>query len=335
MSNVNISTSLDNVMTNVQHLPTSSVPLTPEQLQAIVLNLSAKVEQHSTVISQLLALQKENALLKSQNEELMSRIKEMEKTISNQKSQLQLVSGSGKSPAVSGSSVPSGSVPAAQNGVKTPQVSYAAKAAAAARPSPLKKRVSAARPFKSPAAQGPQGFEYVYLGRSRKIDRSEVRSRLRRAGVDTGRVLDICFPASGVLGALVHTQYVQDFIKIMTKAQAEVIKDFDPLDPVHLADPKYKSLSEASRAQEIFSLVHKRAINTLSFVRPVSVAAVGRSFVEKGWIDEYDLQCALRSARRRLAEVSPKKATFMFRGVPSSSEESGDSSASEAEDMDL
>ncbi|KAI7897993.1 uncharacterized protein BX663DRAFT_490376 [Cokeromyces recurvatus] len=163
MSNSNISTSLNNVMTNVQHLPTSSVPLTPEQLQTIVLNLSAKVEQHSTVISELLALQKENALLKSQNEALMSRIKEMEKTISSQSSQLNL---------------------------------------------------------------------FLLL-----IDRSEVRSRLRRAGVDTGRVLDISFPASGVLGVLVHTQYVQDFIKIMTKAQAEVIKDFDPLDPLTWPTP--------------------------------------------------------------------------------------------------
>lgn len=62
-----------------------------------------------------------------------------------------------------------------------------------------KKRVAAARAFQSPASKGPQVFQYVYIGRSRKIIRSEVPS-----GIDTGRILDICFPASGVLGLLMH-----------------------------------------------------------------------------------------------------------------------------------
>jgi hypothetical protein len=180
------------------------------------------------------------------------------------------------------------SVPASTTG--SAASSWATKAASApvsapkrkSGPAPLKKRIAAARAFQSPETKGPQRFKYMYLGRSRKINRSKVRSRLRRSGVDTGRILDISFPASGVLGVLMHVQYLEDFSETMTTVGAQIIDDFDPLHPDHLADPKYVSLTDDARAQKMHSLVNARALDTLSFLRPLLVGSVARAFEDLG-----------------------------------------------------
>jgi hypothetical protein len=167
--------------------------------------------------------------------------------------------------------------------------------------------------FQTADSRGPQGFELVYLGRSRKLNRSEVRTHLRKAGADTSRVVDISFPASGVIGILLHTQYVSEFKSIMSVAQAQIVDDFEPLDPRHLADPKFDSFSHAARSQEMALLVRKRCLATLSFVRPVLVPSIARSFILTGWIDEEDLEEVMDEARARQQKQDPKKAAFVFR----------------------
>lgn len=151
--------------------------------------------------------------------------------------------------------------------------------------------------------------------------------------MDTGRVLDVCFPASDVIGILLHTQYVVTFTEIMTKAEAEFIKDFEPLHPDHLADPKFLSYSDSARADEMAKIVHSRSLNTLSFVKPVLVPSVGRSFVDLGWIDDSDLQDAVKMAHRRLALQDPKKAAFVFRSTGSLS--SPDGNVSDESDTEM
>ena len=130
--------------------------------------------------------------------------------------------------------------------------------------------------------------------------------------MDTGRVLDISFPASGVLGVLMHVQYVEQFTAVMQKAGAELILDFDPLDPVHLADPKFASLSADQRADQLHELVNSRALDTLSFLRPVVVGSVARSFLEWGWIDESDLRAAVSEASARHQAANPNSKSFAF-----------------------
>jgi hypothetical protein len=169
-----------------------------------------------------------------------------------------------------------------------------------------KKRIAAARAFMPAASSGPQGFDYVYIARSRKITRSEVRRRLRSIGVDTNRVLDINFPATGVIGVLVHTLYVLDFSKIMTSVQAELIEGFDPLDPAHIADPAYDSYSEEARANKAMELHGNRCLNALVFLHNTKshqVASVGHAFVDYGWIDPEELRQILNSPK-----VSPNGA---------------------------
>lgn len=95
---------------------------------------------------------------------------------------------------------------------------------------------SVACPFVAPS--GPSGFKYVYICRSRKITSAETRSRIKKCGIDISRVLDISFPAHGIIGVLVHCQYASTFVTTMKRVNADLYEDFDPLDPKHIADPQ-------------------------------------------------------------------------------------------------
>ncbi|KAI8635735.1 hypothetical protein BD408DRAFT_323001, partial [Parasitella parasitica] len=185
------------------------------------------------------------------------------------------------------------------------QVSYLSAAkTGATRSDPVrtvKRRLAAGRLFQSAATKGQQGYQYVYIGRSGKIQRSEVRSAFRKVGVDTGRVLDICFPASGVIGVLLHLQYVDSFLACMKKCEAEIIDNFEPLDPKHIADPHYADLDNEEREQLIYEFTNTRALQTLSFLRPLSVSGVGKYFVSAGWISQEELDKAVSEAIGRLA----------------------------------
>ena len=211
MSNLQESSS-----SNSLNLDQMQEPMQLQQLQQLVFTLVQQVQQHQTVLHKLEALNNTIQALQSENQALADE---------NQKLRAQL--------SVSQVAQDRSSVSLSPSAVQN-QPTFATVAASATRKSgnsggratsgstsSLKKRVAAARAFKTAATQGPQGFEYVYLGRNRKLDRNEVRSRLRRAGVDTCRVLDVCFPASGVIGILLHTQYVAKFTEIMAKAEAE------------------------------------------------------------------------------------------------------------------
>lgn len=325
MSNLQESSS-----SNSLNLDQMQEPMQLQQLQQLVFTLVQQVQQHQTVLHKLEALNNTIQALQSENQALADE---------NQKLRAQLsvsqVAQDRSSVSLSPSSVQNQPTFATVAASATRKSGNSGGRAASGATSSLKKRVAAARAFKTAATQGPQGFEYVYLGRNRKLDRNEVRSRLRRAGVDTGRVLDVCFPASGVIGILLHTQYVAKFTEIMTKAEAEFIKDFEPLHPDHLADPKFISFSDSARADEMAKIVHSRSLNTLAFVRPVLVPSVGRSFVDLGWIDDSDLQDAVKKAHHRLAAQDPKKAAFVFRSTGSLSSPDGDVSDESDTEMSL
>ena len=292
------------------HAPTSFVrnsQVDLQQLQDLVLQLQQQVQQHDGLFKHIESLQEKIFSLEEKNKKLATENERLLKLVDNQVT------------------VPDSQVSVASNGISASSwAAAAAKPAVSPPPAPAKKvrapstkkRAAIARFFVSPGAKGPQGFKYVYLGRSRKINRSEVRSRLRRIGVDTGRVLDISFPASGVLGVLMHVQYVEQFTAVMQKAGAELITDFDPLSPVHLADPKFSSLSDDEREQQMLELVRDRAISTLSFLRPLVVSPVARSFLEWGWIDDDDVKMCVAAAEARLPKTSSSSSQFAFRTEP-------------------
>lgn len=198
----------------------------------------------------------------------------------------------------------------------------------------MKKRLAAARAFQTVEDRGPQGYDYVYIGRSRKISRGEVRSRLRGAGVEVGRIIEICFPASGVIGLLIHIQYKDALLECLKTVGASVYEEFQPLNPDNLADPKYAADSFDERCQTMLQLVRDRCLDTLEYIRPALVSSVGRFFVSSGWIDRDDLDSALRKAASRLQKENPRRAAFMFSSLTPVVVHSTESPA-EVSDMDL
>ncbi|GAB5589425.1 hypothetical protein Unana1_04325 [Umbelopsis nana] len=98
--------------------------------------------------------------------------------------------------------------------------------------------------------------------------------------------MDIIFPSRTVVGQLVHSQYKPTVISLLQKVKVELVSDFNPLDPKHISDPKYESMSATDRANLAAELHRQRLQRTLQFIRPLVAIAVARSFVEIGWIDE-------------------------------------------------
>lgn len=198
-----------------------------------------------------------------------------------------------------------------------------------------KQKVAAVRPF-LPSTPGPKGFKYVFIPRSRKMTRVEVRSRFRHIGVDTSRVLDIIFPASGVIGVLLHIQYVKGFTDTMEAVGAKILSNFDVLSPEHLGDPKYMSYTQDARENMALELHNRRCISALEFLHNTKhhqVSGVGRSFIELGWITDHDLvqiMGAPKHAPTALKRASVAGAAFRSEdmdisgdGVPSGDVSSG------------
>lgn len=292
-----------------QQLDLQQLPQLVLQLQQQLQGLQQQVQQHSNILRRLDALEEENNSLKKEN-------RDKDLVIEQLRGHVQQSRGLGNSSAPGGSQ---DSQTQASNKPDTTQSSYIGAAnkdknatPPASKPVHSQKRLLAlGRTFKTIDSKGPQGFEYIYIGRSGKIARTEVRSKFRKAGVDNGRILDICFPASGVIGILMHIQYVPIFCDIMAKLEADIIRDFDPLDPANIADPKYDSLSPADREDLIHEFVEIRATQTLSFLRPLNVSSVGKYFESLGWINSEVLAESVADAMERLAKAEPKKAAFL------------------------
>lgn len=289
-----------------QALDASQFQALLQQMQQQLTLVTEKVNKHEGLLQRLAVLEQEN--------------KDLKKILQAKDLEIQKLQGQapGHVPAPSTSTKP---VSKTSHASQAGALSFSKVATAAAHKPTTdatakraeRKRLAAGRTFTSTANKGEQGYRYVYIGRSRKIQRSEVRAHLRNAHVDLGRVLDICFPASEIIGILLHVQYVQEFKELIRAAEGEATTDFDPLDPANIADPKYANLSDNERHSLIHQFTEARCLQTLSFLRPLNVSGVGKYFVEEGWIDSDDLSRAVADAMDRLAAKEPKKAAFLFR----------------------
>jgi hypothetical protein len=175
--------------------------------------------------------------------------------------------------------------PTVAQATKTP-ITWAQRAASSSKVPSARKVAAAARAFQP--STGPQGYEFIYIPRTRRLNRSEVRSRLRSVGVDTARVLDILYPARDVLGLLVHAQYLPLIRETLLKQKIQPLESFDPLDAKHIADPKHASLTTEDRRRLAVDLHRERLLRGLEKMRPHVRPAVARSYVEIGWIAEDD-----------------------------------------------
>ncbi|KAI9003760.1 hypothetical protein CLU79DRAFT_841395, partial [Phycomyces nitens] len=92
-----------------------------------------------------------------------------------------------------------------------------------------------------PARKGPS---------PRRVAASQLRSSLRTLGIDTARLLDINFPARGIIGILVHLQFVEEFEAQLDRA-------------------KYHDLSLDKRANAAIQVQNARCLQTLKFLHPM------------------------------------------------------------------
>ncbi|KAI8968609.1 hypothetical protein BDF20DRAFT_803873, partial [Mycotypha africana] len=189
------------------------------------------------------------------------------------------------------------SVPATQPAGPIDWASIVTRPAKKIRP-PTPKKVEAISRCFNPTPTGPQGFQYIYLHRSRRLTHVECRKNLRLLGAEPSRILDIMFPARNVVGLLVHIQYQEEFLQILAKANVKPINsEFDPTDGKHVADPKYASLSNDERNIKAAELHRDRCLHTLEFLastrRPL--LPVARDFLNNGWISDEDFSEVLNS----------------------------------------
>ncbi|GAN11814.1 hypothetical protein MAM1_1018c11421 [Mucor ambiguus] len=184
---------------------------------------------------------------------------------------------------------------------------------AAKPPAPLndRKRQALHRMFNPPAATDTQNgsYTFVYLSRSRRMNRSQIRSKFRDISIDNLRILDLNFPARNAIGVLLHEAYLPEFKSKLLEIDARVIEDFNPLDHHHIADPKYQDLSVESRANLAKSLHRDRCIRTLYFIRPHLLPGVAKYFVRQGWVSNELAQDIMyqrlpRPAKRRVTPPS-------------------------------
>jgi hypothetical protein len=118
---------------------------------------------------------------------------------------------------------------------------------------------------------------------------SEVRSRLRKLGIETNRLLDISFPARNIIGLLVHMQFREELCATLKQASISVVTDFDPLHPDCVADPIHEGKAPIVRSQIAAELHEWRLIDTLRFLRPAIASNVGKYFISMGWMAEESL----------------------------------------------
>ncbi|CAO3661161.1 unnamed protein product [Rhizopus stolonifer] len=274
-------------------------------LQDTVRSLIVSQQEMTARLQPLEALQQELLQLKSENARLLELNQSQANEIATLRAQIGQVQTQPTVLEPAPITVSSSPVPVTTDNVVKPSIvrpngaSASSWATVTARPGKNKVRrmESEARHFRP--ATGEKGFTYVYISRSHRMTHSEARRRLGRLGVESWRVLDVCFPAHSVAGLLVHVQYKESLVALMAKAKIPVLESFDPFDHEHLADPRFKESTVDVRRHEISRIVLQRSCVALDRLRfPVAVS-VGRYFLENGLISDEALSDVLNTKSDR------------------------------------
>ncbi|KAI8983442.1 hypothetical protein BDB01DRAFT_790784 [Pilobolus umbonatus] len=133
-----------------------------------------------------------------------------------------------------------------------------------------------------------QGFTYLYMPYRLRSRYSETRKALSRLGLPSSRVLDVCYPVNGMVGILVHNDYVEEATITLYENGISLFEDCDPTDPILLKDPKFDSDPEEVRKQTAIVIHQKRLLKVLQRLRPPIRLAVARSFIAQDWITQAD-----------------------------------------------
>jgi len=262
-------------------------------LQRLVLTMQQDISAHNSALQELNALKTTILNLQKQNESLTQENERLRQQLNSQQgsttTQAQPKSGIQQQPKPHSSATQS--TQQAPNATKkTPNNSWTEvikRSKKVRNPADVtdKHRQAITRGFNL-APEGPKGYTTVYFNRSRRFTRTEVRNNLHLIKADASRIIDVTFPARNIIGVLVHLQYKDNLVSILTKNNINVVEGFDPTDPKHLADPKFKEMSLSKREDAAFDLQINRCAKSLVYLanrRSRLFASVANHFLENGW----------------------------------------------------
>ncbi|KAI8150216.1 hypothetical protein BJV82DRAFT_586283 [Fennellomyces sp. T-0311] len=112
---------------------------------------------------------------------------------------------------------------------------------------PSEKQVQWAQRVFAPSKETSTEYTIVYMSSPRKTLHSEIRRALRLLGVAHERVIDVHFPAHGVVGLLVNKTYEQDLRTLLQKAKVKTNDDFNPISESAIGDAKWRAKSVEER----------------------------------------------------------------------------------------
>ncbi|KAI8368167.1 uncharacterized protein BYT42DRAFT_469859, partial [Radiomyces spectabilis] len=261
-------------------------------LTSQVSTYEAKFAKLDSLLAEVDALRAENTNLRADNEALQARLAA---ALSPRPTSAAVTSTTSSPAKPSGTKTakPSSSVPLGSD-----QSSWATvtKKYRPVQPVALARRqAAAARAFQP--NDGPTGYKYLYVPRSRRLTRQEVRSRLRRLGIDPYRVLDIIFPARSVIGLLVHVQYYEFAMAQIVNSKIQPLTDFDPLAITIIGDPEIKQMPIPDQEAFVFDLHRSRCERAISHLPYHIASPVARSFLADGILDDADLPKLLYKCR--------------------------------------
>ncbi|SAM08830.1 hypothetical protein [Absidia glauca] len=154
-------------------------------------------------------------------------------------------------------------------------------------PKARKRHQAAVRALSPPSDN--QGFQYIYLNTRNRLPIGQVRKNFRAIKIDTNRLLDLHYPVNSVLAILIHNDYTDTFMTQITKIGLTTMTSFNPCDPAHLHNPKYKALTTNQRQVQQKQTVRTRMLRILDHLRLPVRNAVAKYYLTAGWILNMDI----------------------------------------------
>ncbi|KAI8393255.1 uncharacterized protein BYT42DRAFT_550469 [Radiomyces spectabilis] len=248
-------------------------------MQAQITYLTAQVTTHHTKLDQIRCLLEENQQLHDENAQLKA----------------QLAAATASAPKPTAATCPTPATPTPLGSDESTLATVSKKIRPPRIKCTVRSLAASVRTFKE--AEGPGGFQYLYIPRSRRLTCQEARSHLHCLGIDPYRILDITFPARSVVGLLIHNQYCPSILATLEKHTIKPFLDFDPLDPVHLADPEIKSLPLEEQHLFAKTLHYSRCEKAVARLPYHLASPIARSFLDDAIFNEADVSRILSSCR--------------------------------------
>ncbi|KAI7873533.1 hypothetical protein K492DRAFT_118435, partial [Lichtheimia hyalospora FSU 10163] len=131
-----------------------------------------------------------------------------------------------------------------------------------------------------------QGYKFVYIPLRHYMTTSKLRQYLRTLRIENARILDIHFPQRLIAALLVHNDFADTLEQSLAKKGVPT-KNYDPLDPANLIDPKWHNdHTEEERKEQCSILFQQKITKALTFIKEPVKFSVAKYFYKQQWISE-------------------------------------------------